>query len=61
MATPLERWVDNEARLTKPKKIYWCDGSEEEAHRLIETGMREENINGQSVLHELNQKNWPNA
>jgi len=61
MATPLERWVDEQARLTKPKKIYWCDGSEEEAHRLIETGMREEHINGSPVFRELNRKTWPNA
>jgi phosphoenolpyruvate carboxykinase (GTP) len=61
MTTPLERWVDEQARLTKPKKIYWCDGSEEEAHRLIETGMREEKINGVPVFQELNRKTWPNA
>lgn len=61
MATPLEKWVDEQARLTKPKKIYWCDGSEAEAHRLIETGMREERINGQPIFSELNKKNWPNA
>lgn len=61
MSTPLERWVDEQAKLTKPKSIYWCDGSEEEAHRLVEIGMREERINGQNIFHELNQKLWPNA
>lgn len=61
MATPLEKWVDEQARLTKPKKVYWCDGSEEEAQRLIEIGMREERINGQPIFTELNQKIWPNA
>jgi len=61
MATPLERWVDEQAKLAKPKKIYWCDGSEAEAHKLIEIGMREERINGQPIFHELNQKEWPNA
>ncbi len=61
MATPLEKWVDAQAALTKPKKIYWCDGSEAEAHKLIEIGMREERINGQSVFHELNQSSWPKA
>lgn len=61
MATPLEKWVDEQAKLTKPKKIYWCDGSLEEAHKLIETGCREERVNGQPVFHELNQKAWPNS
>ena len=58
MATPLEKWVDEQAALTNPDKIYWCDGSEAEAHKLIEIGMREERINGQPIFSELNQKNW---
>ena len=61
MATALEKWVEEQARLTCPDKIYWCDGSEEEARRLIETGMKEEKINGQAIFHKLNQENWPNA
>ena len=42
MATALEKWVEEQAGLTCPDKIYWCDGSEEEARRLIEIGMKEE-------------------
>lgn len=61
MATPLERWVEEQARLTKPDKIYWCDGSEEEAQRLIEIGMSKERINGNPIFYELNHKAWPNA
>lgn len=61
MATPLEKWVNEQAELTKPKSIYWCDGSGPEARKLIEIGIREEQINGQSVFTELNHKNWPNA
>jgi len=61
MATLLEKWVDEQAKLTKPDKIYWCDGSEEEAQKLIEIGIREERINGQPIFQELNQKAWPNG
>lgn len=61
MATPLERWVDEQARLTKPKKVLWCDGSEEEARRLIEVGMREERISDHPIFYELNHKTFPNS
>jgi phosphoenolpyruvate carboxykinase (GTP) len=61
MATPLEKWVQEQAKLTKPDKIYWCDGSDEEARRLIEIGRKEEKIGNQPVFQELNHKNWPDS
>ena len=61
MATPLEKWVEEQANLTKPKRIYWCDGSEEEASRLIEIGMKEEKVGEHPIFQQLNQKKWPNA
>ncbi len=61
MATPLQKWVEEQAKLTKPDKIYWCDGSEKEVRKLIEIGMKEEKIGDYPIFQELNQKNWPNA
>ncbi len=61
MATPLEKWVEEVARMTKPQEIYWCDGSEEEARRLVETGVKKEKVEGKPVFYELNPKTYPNA
>jgi phosphoenolpyruvate carboxykinase (GTP) len=61
MATPVEKWVEEQARLFEPKHIFWCDGSEGEARRLIEMGTREEKIGRNDIFRELNQKIWPKA
>jgi phosphoenolpyruvate carboxykinase (GTP) len=61
MATALEKWVQEQAALTKPDRIYWCDGSEKEARELIEIGMKQEKINGNPMFTPLNQTVWPNA
>jgi phosphoenolpyruvate carboxykinase (GTP) len=61
MTTPLEEWVEEQARLAKPRNIYWCDGSEGEARRIIEMGMKEEKIGRHDIFYELNQKAWPKS
>ena len=61
MATPLEKWVEEQAKLTKPAKIHWCDGSDEEARWLMKVGMEDEKIGSQPVFQELSHKNWPDS
>ena len=53
MPTPLETWVEESARLTKPSKIEWCDGSKAENERLIDEMLRD------GTYLELNQKTYP--
>ena len=53
MTTPLERWVDEVAQLTRPAAMVWCDGSDQEYQRLIERMMSD------GTLHRLNQQTYP--
>ncbi|MFO0582990.1 MAG: phosphoenolpyruvate carboxykinase (GTP) [Anaeromyxobacter sp.] len=46
-------WVDEMARLCKPDKVVWCDGSAEEKKRLTEEAV------AKKVLIPLDQKKWP--
>jgi phosphoenolpyruvate carboxykinase (GTP) len=49
----LLQWVEEAARLTKPDRVVWCDGSEEERHRLTEEAV------AQGVLQPLSQHKLP--
>jgi len=51
----LKHWVEEVAQLTKPDKIVWCDGSQEEYDRLI--GEQIES----GALHRLNEETYPNS
>ncbi|HEY4906067.1 MAG TPA: phosphoenolpyruvate carboxykinase (GTP) [Candidatus Acidoferrum sp.] len=55
MATPLEMWVEESARLTKPDRIVYCDGSEAENRRILDEMLR----GSDSVA--LNEKTYPNC
>jgi phosphoenolpyruvate carboxykinase (GTP) len=49
----VREWVEQMAAMCQPKEIYWCDGSEEERDRLIQTALKT------GELIELNQKKLP--
>jgi phosphoenolpyruvate carboxykinase (GTP) len=53
MATPVEQWVNDAAKMTRPHKVVWCDGSQAEYENLIE-GMLED-----GTLTRLNQEAYP--
>ena len=55
MPTPLERWVEESAQLTRPSKIVWCDGSQAENERLTQEMLRD------GTYIELNQKTYPGS
>ena len=55
MATPLESWVEEAARLTKPDRVVHCDGSEEENEGVLAEMLRE----GDSET--LNERSYPNC
>ncbi|HTN53408.1 MAG TPA: phosphoenolpyruvate carboxykinase, partial [Anaeromyxobacter sp.] len=46
-------WVEEMAKLCKPDRVYWCDGSEAEQKRLTEEAV------ASKVLIPLDQKKWP--
>ena len=51
--TPAERWVDEVAKLTKPLRVVWCDGSEAENARLTDEALAE------GTFQRLNEKAVP--
>src|ERR1700757_4837042 len=55
VSTPLESWVEESARLTKPDRIVWCDGSQGEINRLIPEMLRD------GTYIELNQRTYPGS
>src|ERR1700747_3616361 len=48
-------WVEESARLTKPDRVVYCDGSEAENQRIIAEMLRDSDSNA------LNEKTYPNC
>ena len=55
MPTPLEQWVEEVVRTTRPQRIVWCDGSEQQQQEVVEQMLREG-----STLR-LNPQTYPNC
>ena len=55
MASALEKWVDESARLTRAAKVVYCDGSQGEYDRLVSAML------GDGALIELNPKTHPRS
>ncbi len=55
MATPLEQWVQEVARTTRPDRIVWCDGSEREYQEMVEQMLRA------GRTFRLNPQTYPNC
>src|SRR5215475_3525578 len=53
MPTPVEQWVNDAAKMTRPQKVVWCDGSEAEYDGLIERMLDD------GTLIRLNQEAYP--
>ena len=55
MSSPLEQWVEETARKTRPERVIWCDGSEEENRQILAEMVREGNS------FPLNDETYPNC
>ncbi|MDP9338108.1 MAG: phosphoenolpyruvate carboxykinase (GTP) [Acidobacteriota bacterium] len=55
MSTPLENWVDDAAKLTRPDRIVYCDGSETENQQILGEMLRDD------CSFKLNEKTYPNC
>ncbi|HVN96902.1 MAG TPA: phosphoenolpyruvate carboxykinase (GTP) [Syntrophorhabdaceae bacterium] len=61
MANAVEKWVEAQAALTKPDKVYWVQGTEDEMRRLIEIGMTKEKTGPHQTFRELNPQAFANS
>jgi phosphoenolpyruvate carboxykinase (GTP) len=55
LATPVQKWVEDAARLTKPDRVVYCDGSESENAAILETMLSD------GASERLNELTYPNC
>jgi len=55
VSSPLEQWVEETARKTRPERVIWCDGSGEENRQILAQMVREGNS------FPLNDATYPNC
>jgi phosphoenolpyruvate carboxykinase (GTP) len=55
VATPFQTWVEESARLTKPDRVVYCDGSEAENQAILAKMLSGEETSA------LNEKSYPNC
>jgi phosphoenolpyruvate carboxykinase (GTP) len=55
LSTPLERWIEEVTRWTRPKQVRWCDGSDREREELTDVLLQE----GRTLR--LNESTYPDC
>jgi phosphoenolpyruvate carboxykinase (GTP) len=61
LADIVKEWVEEQARLTKPERIHWIQGTEEEMRVLTDIGMHQEKIGVHHTFQALNPAEFPNS
>jgi phosphoenolpyruvate carboxykinase (GTP) len=61
VANIVKDWVEEQAKLTKPDRIYWVQGTEEEMRGLVDVGIHKEMIGAHHTFQALNPTEFPNS
>jgi phosphoenolpyruvate carboxykinase (GTP) len=61
MSKTVEKWVEEQAKMTKPERVYWVQGTEQEMRDLIQMGIEKEMTGPNRTFHELNQTVFANS
>ncbi len=61
MANLVKDWVEEQANLTKPDRIHWVQGTEEEMRGLVDMGIREEKTGFHHTFQQLNGVEFPHS